>query len=71
MGQTLAGAWWEQRLDCEQRRRRQDGESSTKLSSQKTVRKFLGGNERGVCLCRDGGPAVHHPQKAHRARGPL
>ena len=33
--------------------------------------KILGGNERGLCLCRDGGPAVHHPQKAHRARGPL
>ena len=26
MGQALVGAWWQQCLDCEQRRRRQDGE---------------------------------------------
>ena len=70
MGQTLAGAWWEQRLDCEQRRRRQDGEF-TKYGGTFVQRKFLGGNERSLCLCRDGGPAVHYPQKAHRARGPL
>ena len=34
MGKALARAWWQQRPDCKQRRRRQDGEASTKLSSQ-------------------------------------
>ena len=76
MGQALAGAWWQQCPDCEQWRRRQNGETNKMvLTLHKNIKDVMmkseGGEKRSVCVCWDGRPEVHHAQEAYCARGSL
>ena len=76
MGQALAGAWWQQCSDCEQWRRRQNGETNKMvLTLHKNIKDVMmkseGGEKRSVCVCWDGRPEVHHAQEAYCARGSL